>query len=69
MVMLVGVWSSFDGDDDDDGMVLWQGCNGVVGGGVLLLVVWCGVAVVLVMVLWRCDVVVLLCCNTHITIL
>ena len=33
VVMLVGVWSSVDGDAGDDGMVLWRGCSGVVGGG------------------------------------
>ena len=52
VVLLVGVWSSVDGDDGDDGMVLWQGCSGVVGGGVLLLVVC--VIVIAVQCLWLC---------------
>ena len=34
VVLLVGVWSSVDGDDGDDGVVLWQGA-------VALLVVGC----------------------------
>ena len=60
VVLLVGVWSSVDGDDGDDGVVLWQGA-------VALLVVgcccWaCGVivcdtlrgGVALLLVVWSC---------------
>ena len=41
VALFVGVWSRVDGDDGDGGMVSWRGCNAVVDGRVLLLVVWC----------------------------